>query len=137
MRVNYLLVLLLITFSNNYLLADVRLPQIVRDSMILQRNSKVRIWGWASPKEKIKIDFLKRRYSCVSDAKGNWVIILSPMVAGGPFAMKINAKNHIVLSDILIGDVWLCSGQSNMVHQMELHKYTYAKDIAEANYSEI
>jgi sialate O-acetylesterase len=118
-------------------LAQVILPQLVRDSMILQRDAKVKIWGWALPNEKIKIDFLKKKYKTVADVKGNWMIVLSPMRAGGPFNMKIEAKNHLVLHNILIGDVWLCSGQSNMMHQMELHKYTYAKEIEEANFPEI
>lgn len=117
--------------------AQVILPQLVRDSMVLQRDAKVKIWGWASPNEKIKIDFLKKKYKTVADTKGNWMIMLSPMKEGGPYTMKIDAKNHIVLNNILIGDVWICSGQSNMVHQMELHKYTYAKEIAEAYYPEI
>lgn len=116
---------------------QVILPQLVRDSMVLQRNAKVKIWGWASANEKIKINFLKKKYKTVADTKGNWMIMLSPMKAGGPFTMKIDATNHIVLNNILIGDVWLCSGQSNMVHQMELHKYTYPKEIAEADNPDI
>src|SRR5674476_893147 len=93
---------------------EIRLPRLVRDSMILQRDTKVKIWGWASPGEKIKIDFLNKKYKIVADAKGNWMVELSPMKAGGPYTMKIDAKNHIVLNDILIGDVWFCSGQSNI-----------------------
>jgi sialate O-acetylesterase len=116
---------------------EIRLPRLVRDSMILQRDTKVKIWGWASPKEKIKIDFLKKKYKTVADAKGNWMVELSPMEAGGPYTMKIDAKNHIVLNDILIGDVWFCSGQSNMVHQMKLHSVKYPDEIANANYPEI
>ena len=120
-----------------YSFSQVKLPQLVRDSMILQRDAKVKIWGWASPKEKIKIDFLKKKYKAVADAKGNWLVELSPMKAGGPFIMKIDAKNHLVLNDILIGDVWFCSGQSNMVHQMKLHSVMYPDEIANAHYPEI
>ena len=59
------------------------------------------------------------------------------MKAGGPYTMDITGRNKITLKEILIGDVWICSGQSNMVHQMNIHDVTYAKDIAEANYPQI
>lgn len=137
MRTNYLILCSLLIFLNASALCQVKLPQFVRDSMILQRDVKVKIWGWASPKEKIKINFLKKEYKTTADAKGNWVVELSPMKAGGPFSMKIDAKNHIVLNDILVGDVWLCAGQSNMVHQMKLHSVRYADEIANANYPEM
>lgn len=117
--------------------AQVRLPQIVRDSMILQRNAKVKIWGWASPKERIALNFRNKSYKTIADEKGNWMVVLSPMPAGGPYTMTIAGKNKITLHDILVGDVWFCSGQSNMVHQMKLHNIRYAADIAQADYSEI
>jgi sialate O-acetylesterase len=137
MRTNNLISYSLIIFLNTPAFCQVKLPKLVRDSMILQRDAKVKIWGWASPKEKIKIDFLKKKYKTVADAKGNWMVVLSPMKAGGPFTMKIDAKNHFVLSDILVGDVWLCAGQSNMVHQMKLHSIRYADEIANADYPAI
>ncbi len=117
--------------------ATVTLPQLVRDSMVLQRDAKVNIWGWASPKEKISISFQSKKYKTVADATGNWLITLNPMKAGGPYTMKIVASNHITLSNILMGDVWFCSGQSNMVHQLNIHDVTYADEIANAIYPEI
>jgi len=117
--------------------AQVRLPRLVRDSMILQRDVKIKLWGWASNGEKISIKFNKKNYKTKADANGNWSIFLSPLKAGGPYTMDIEGKNKISLKEILIGDVWFCSGQSNMVHQMNIHDVTYAKDIAEANYPEI
>lgn len=117
--------------------AQVRLPRLVRDSMILQRDVKIKLWGWASNGEKISIKFNKKNYKTKADANGNWSIFLSPLKAGGPYKMDIEGKNKISLKEILIGDVWFCSGQSNMVHQMNIHDVTYAKDIAEANYPEI
>lgn len=116
---------------------QVKLPQLVRDSMILQRDVPVKIWGWSSPKEKIKIEFNKRKYSLKADADGNWSVILPQQKAGGPYSMEISGKNKIILKDILFGDVWFCSGQSNMVHQLNIHDVIYAKDILEANYPEI
>jgi sialate O-acetylesterase len=116
---------------------QVRLPQLVRDSMVLQRATPVNIWGWAAANEKIKISFLNKKYTVKADTKGNWKIKLPPMKAGGPFTMQIDASNHLLLKNILIGDVWICSGQSNMVHQMELHSIRYADEIANANYPDI
>lgn len=112
---------------------QVRLPQIIRDSMILQRNQPVKIWGWASPKEKIKIRLNKSSASGVTDAYGKWMITLPAMKAGGPYEMDITASNRVVLKDILIGDVWLCSGQSNMVLPMERVKEKYPEEISSAN----
>lgn len=116
---------------------QVRLPALVRDSMILQRDAKIKIWGWASPKEKIQISFQNKKYKTIADENGNWKVSFSPMKAGGPYVMNIDASNHIILHNILIGDVWLCSGQSNMVHQMYLHRIRYEEDIANANYPQI
>ncbi len=116
---------------------QVRLPKIVRDSMVLQRDATIKIWGWASPNEKVKLDFLKKKYKTVADAKGNWRVILSPMKAGGPFTMNIDGSNHITLHNILIGEVWLCAGQSNMEHQLKLHSVYYPNEIPNADYTEI
>jgi sialate O-acetylesterase len=117
--------------------AQVKLPQLIRDSMVLQRDAKIKVWGWASPNEKINIAFNKKKFNAKADAAGNWWLLLPPMKAGGPYTMNIDASNHLTLNNILIGDVWLCSGQSNMVHQMSLHNVLYANEIANANYPEI
>lgn len=114
--------------------AQVRLPQLVRDSMVLQRDVPIRIWGWAGKGEKITIRFNNRSYRTTASAEGRWTASLSPMAAGGPYTMNIDASNHLTLKEILIGDVWFCSGQSNMVHQMILHRERYAGDIATADY---
>ena len=116
---------------------QVKLPALIRDSMILQREKPVKIWGWASPDEKIKVSFLNKKYHSKADANGNWMIHLPTMTAGGPYTMKIDASNHLTIKNILIGDVWICSGQSNMVHQMKLHSERYAKDITTASFPEI
>lgn len=116
---------------------QIKLPHVVRDSMILQRDAKVNVWGWASPKEKVSVRFNNKTYKATASNDGKWLIQLAPMKAGGPYSMEITGKNRISLKDILIGDVWICSGQSNMVHQMNIHDVTYAKDIAEANNPQI
>jgi sialate O-acetylesterase len=125
---------LIILFVVHPLAAQVKLPQIIRDSMILQRGKVINIWGWASKGEWITIKFNSKRYKTKTDDDGKWLLELPPMKAGGPYTMEIDGKNKIILHDILIGDVWLCSGQSNMVHQMKLHSVRYADEIAKANY---
>ena len=80
---------------------------------------------------------LKKNYSCITGEDGKWMVKLKPMKAGGPYTMEIRGNNKITLSNILIGDVWVCSGQSNMTHQLVRHAERLAKDIAEANLPEI
>jgi len=96
--------------------ADVRLPQVLSDGMILQQNSKVKIWGWADPGEGVTVipDWSGKVYNCTTGEKGYWQLKISTTKAGGPFSIRIKGKNELVLSDILLGEVWLCSGQSNM-----------------------
>lgn len=114
--------------------AQVKLPALVRDSMILQRDKPVNIWGWAAANENVTVRFNGKQYRARADKGGNWSVTLPPLKAGGPYNMEIRGKNTIRLKEILFGDVWLCSGQSNMVHQLNIHDVTYAQDIATANY---
>ena len=118
-------------------LAQVRLPALIKDSMVLQRDASVNIWGWASANERVTVRFNNKTYKTKADANGNWRIALPSTPAGGPYTMDIIASNRITLREILFGDVWFCSGQSNMVHQLNIHDVTYARDIATANYPEI
>jgi sialate O-acetylesterase len=115
----------------------VRLPQLVADGMVLQRDAKVKIWGWADAGEKITVNFQHKTYRSVTDQSGSWKITLQPLRAGGPYTMEITGNNHITLRDILVGDVWFCSGQSNMVLPMERVKERYPDEIANANYPQI
>ncbi|QJW89773.1 sialate O-acetylesterase [Spirosoma taeanense] len=117
--------------------AQLRLPRLVSDGMVLQRNAPLKIWGWAGAGEKITVQFNNRTAKTVTGANGQWQVKLPPMPPGGPFTMAIAGNSRLQIKDILIGDVWFCSGQSNMVHQMNIHDVTYAKDIAEANYPQI
>ena len=133
----YFSTLLLLTFLVECSSSQVKLPRLIRDSMILQRDAKIKIWGWSAPNEKVKITFNKKDFKTKADANGNWSLFLPAMKAGGPYTMNIDASNHISLKEILIGDVWICAGQSNMVHQMNLHSIRYADEIANANYPQI
>ena len=117
--------------------AQVKLPRLVRDSMILQRDIPVNIWGWSAPGEKVNVRFKNKNYKTAADKNGKWLVKLPATAAGGPYTIDISASNKISVKEILFGDVWYCSGQSNMVHQLNIHDVTYAKDIAEANYPQI
>lgn len=117
--------------------AQVRLPRLVRDSMVLQRDAKINIWGWASKGEAVTVKFYGKTYTTQASDNGKWKVSLVAMKAGGPYTMEIKGKNRIVLHDILIGDVWFCSGQSNMVHQLSLHSVYYPEVIANANNPQI
>lgn len=132
-----LIILTLFLFTVHAGAAQVKLPALVRDSMILQRDEKVKLWGWASANEKVVISFKGKAYTTTAGASGDWTIQLPPTKAGGPYQIDISASNKITLHEVLFGDVWLCSGQSNMVHQMNIHDVTYANDIATANYPRI
>jgi len=124
---------ILFLLATTALTAQVRLPRIVRDSMVLQRDAKVKVWGWASKGEKINIRFNKKTYHAVTGDDGKWSVVMLPTKAGGPYTMDITGSNTITIRDILMGDVWLCAGQSNMVHAMDIHKERYAKEFEEAN----
>ena len=93
---------------------QVRLPELISDGMVLQRNANVKIWGRASGGEKITIIFIDSAYRTTANKNGNWEVMLSDLKAGGPYLMKINGKNSITINNIVVGDVWVCSGQSNM-----------------------
>ena len=110
--------------------SQVRLPRLISDGMVLQRNADVKIWGWAAADEKIRINFRDKTYHTTADKNGDWAIILSESKAGGPYQMEIYASNHITLKNILIGDVWVCSGQSNMDLTMARVKPLYEDVIA-------
>jgi len=128
---------IILLFIASLSFSQIKLPQIIRDSMILQRDIKINVWGWASKGERVSVKFNGKSYHTKTNDEGKWMLQLAPMKAGGPYTMEISGKNKIVLHDILIGDVWVCAGQSNMEHQMKLHSVYYSKEISNANYSEI
>ena len=116
---------------------QLRLPAILSDHMVLQRNAELNIWGWAPEGEQITIRFRGNTYRGITGEDGTWEVHLPPQAAGGPYDMMITAGNTITLKDILIGEVWLCSGQSNMVHYFARHVDRYAREIAESENSRI
>jgi sialate O-acetylesterase len=104
---------------NSNVSAKVLLPQILASNMVLQRNKPINIWGFASPGEKISVDFAGQIKTTTTDQKGNWLVVLAPLKASSiPQNMRIEGANRIMLTNILIGEVWVCSGQSNMEYAM-------------------
>ncbi|WP_246853703.1 sialate O-acetylesterase [Rufibacter aurantiacus] len=134
-KVKFIVALLCLFQAEAY--SQVRLPKLVSDGMVLQRDAKTNIWGWAAPGEKVTVTFRGKNYKATTNPSGKWQVALSPVKAGGPYTMDIKGSNQITVKDILLGDVYFCSGQSNMVHQMSLHNITYANDIITANYPQI
>jgi len=110
--------------------AKVKLPRLISDGMVLQREAPVKIWGWASPKENVTLKFLGQNFKTKADKKGNWEITLPAQESGGPYEIRIN---DITIKDILFGDVWLCSGQSNMELPIRRTLDLYADEAKDAN----
>src|SRR6218665_157114 len=128
---------LLAVFLSFAINAQIKLPRLISDGMILQRDTKVNIWGWASANENIELDFKGKKYKTTTSEEGKWFIQLPSQKAGGPFEMTLKASNTIVLKNILFGDVWLCSGQSNMELPMDRLKDKYKDEIAQSQNSNI
>lgn len=108
------LLLVFLTASNSF--AQIELSQLINNNMVLQRGIEVPIWGWASNGTEIKLSFQEKEYTAEANEKtGYWKIRLPSMKAGGPYEMSIEGEGQIIkLQNIMVGDVWLCSGQSNM-----------------------
>ena len=129
--------IMIILFNSFSAGATVRLPQLLSNHMVLQRGMDFKIWGWASPGEKISISFNGKKINAVTGPDSKWLVTFPAMTAGGPFTMHIQGENEITLNDILIGDVWFCSGQSNMVLPMERLKEKYPEEVANDHFPEI
>lgn len=129
-------VLLLCSFMSIIGTANVRLPKLFSDNMVLQRNKPINIWGWASPKEKISIQFNHQTKAAKTDNSGKWLIKLDAETAGGPYQLIVSGKNKITINNVLVGEVWICSGQSNM--EMPIagwgQIFNYEEEIKNANY---
>ncbi|WMI68291.1 sialate O-acetylesterase [Mangrovimonas sp. YM274] len=94
--------------------AKVEMPLLFADDMVLQRNKPIPVWGWADANEKIEVSFNGQKVKTKADKDGKWSLELKAEKAGGPFTMTIKGKNTIQIKNILVGEVWICSGQSNM-----------------------
>jgi sialate O-acetylesterase len=121
--------LLLLSFLVLSLRANIRLPNILGSNMVLQQQSSTKLWGWASPDEKIKIitSWNNKTIETSADGNAHWKIDIQTPHAGGPYTITLQGENKIILNNILIGEVWVCSGQSNM----ERNYYTGISSIKE------
>jgi sialate O-acetylesterase len=131
----YYLFLIGLMFTSS-LMAAPRLPKIFGDNMVLQRNQPIAVWGWADAKEKISVQFDKQLKIVRADKNGRWMMRMDAETAGGPYQMTITGKNTVVIKNILVGEVWVCSGQSNMEFQVN-QVINAASEIEQARYPEI
>ena len=120
MRFYYKLVILLLLVIPQTTLANVSLNSLFSDHMVIQRETEIPIWGWADANEKISVEASwGAKAEVVTNANGTWRVNLKTPKAGGPFTITVSGKNTIVINDVLSGEVWLCTGQSNMDFSME------------------
>ena len=125
-----------VLFLAGTVLANVKLPKIFGDNMVLQRDHAIPVWGQADSKEKITVKFNRQIKTTTADKSGKWRIDLEAETAGGPYQMVVSGKNTITIGNILVGDVWVCSGQSNMEFRL-ITSLDADKEIPQANYPQI
>jgi sialate O-acetylesterase len=99
--------------------AEVKLPRIIGNHMVLQRDQPIHLWGWAEPGERVSASFNGTAQSTEAGPLGKWSLYLSPQRAGGPYSLTVSGANTIQLDDVMVGDVWFASGQSNMEMPLE------------------
>lgn len=117
-------------------LAEVRLSAVFSDNMVLQRGRAIRVWGWADPGEKVAVSLAGHSAKTRAGTNGEWRVELPALKAGGPHELKVRGRNTVKVGNILVGEVWICSGQSNM--EFELKWARDAKqEIEKADYPQI
>ncbi|HEV8169585.1 MAG TPA: sialate O-acetylesterase [Pyrinomonadaceae bacterium] len=127
-----ILMLMIFSVAN----AEVRLPAIIGDNMVLQQGVKLRIWGNARPGERVTVSLKEKSAATIADAQGHWQVWLDPLKAGGPLELIVKGDNVLTIRNVLAGEVWLCSGQSNMEWPL-INTIGGADTVAHANYPEI
>ena len=100
--------------------ADVKLPALIGDNMVLQQGAKARIWGTADAGEQVTVSLGGQQETTRANAHGRWQVMVGPMPAGGPFEMTVSGHNTVTVRNVLVGEVWVCSGQSNMAWTVAL-----------------
>jgi len=124
--------LFIIAFVAGVARADVKLPALISDGMVLQQGIDVPLWGWADEGESVTVEIQNQKVTAAAK-DGKWMVRLKPLKAGGPFTLTISGKNKIELKNVLVGEVWICSGQSNMQWQLRQTDNAEA-EIANAKY---
>jgi sialate O-acetylesterase len=120
-------------FFGSTAIGQIRVPRLVGDGMVLQRDMPIHIWGFGSPGEQVTVKFDGTTASDITTDNGTWVVVLPPRKAGGPYSMDIDGINHIFLKNIMVGEVWICSGGLPMQQQLGALKEKYADLIAKAD----
>ena len=113
--------------------AEVRLPALFGDHMVVQSGVPIHVWGWADPGEVVQVDFLGQQASTTASETGRWETYLDPAGAGGPHTLEVRGGNRIIIEDIHVGEVWVASGQSNMVWPLRRSRNA-EEEIASAEY---
>ena len=116
--------------------AEVRLPAIISDNLVLQQATKVRIWGNARAGERVTVTFQNQSADTVADAQGHWAVFIGPLKSGGPTELTVKGDNVLTIKNVLVGEVWLCSGQSNMEWPLA-NTIGGTETLATANYPEM
>lgn len=132
MKKNFLLPVFLLAISQT-LFAKITLPKIFADNMVLQQNTTIPVWGQADANESIELRFHLQVKKIKADKNGRWLVRLDAETAGGPFTLSIKGENTIEFKNVLVGEVWICSGQSNMEWNVA-GSMNAAKEIAVADY---
>jgi sialate O-acetylesterase len=119
--------------------ADVKLPALISDNMVLQQGRQVAIWGTADAGEQVTVSLGEQKETATADSEGKWKVELGPLKKGGPFEMTIAGKNTVTIHNVLVGEVWVCSGQSNMEFALWNHGVfggakNAEQEVAAANY---
>src|SRR5262249_33860883 len=116
--------------------AEPRLPYLFTDHMVLQRDMDISVWGWADPEEHITVTLGENTQGTVTTADGHWNVSLPAMHAGGPFTLTVRGKKTLMVKDVLLGEVWVASGQSNMTYALS-GATGAAEEIPAARYPQI
>lgn len=124
-------ILLLFALYGSLCNAEVRMPQIFQSGMVLQRGTSIPVWGQADAFETVTVTLHKKSCVTQADANGRWRVDLPAMKAGGPYVLEINSQ--LTITDVMVGDVWLCSGQSNMETTLERVSPQYPEELDDSN----
>jgi hypothetical protein len=117
-------------------MADVKLPAVFSSHMVVQRDAPIPVWGTADPGETVTVSMAGQTKVVEADKTGRWIVRLGELSAGGPHTLTVEGKNTVSVRDVLVGEVWLASGQSNMVHIMPYSK-GYSEELTKADYPNI
>jgi sialate O-acetylesterase len=131
------ILLLFLLLSSTTGFSQIKLARLFSDHVVLQRQKPIPVWGWARPNEKVTVTLAGQTLGAKADTDGKWMVRFAPLEAGGPFQMTVQGKSgEVRVTDILIGEVWLCSGQSNMEFKVSQADH-YAEEKKRADYPRI